>query len=318
MVLVLLSVMMGLWLIEVFIGLLQPITNAYRWDADTEYRLRSNLDLTFTTSEFSTRIQTNDLGLRDPAWSTEEKRPVVLLVGDSFVFGHGVEQADTFAARLQESLGPGVRVVNSGHPGWDTRNELAWLETQGPTFHPQVVVLGVVLNDILGNSGEFRFSPTAQGWLRHLPFKSLGATLQYLMDDPLFVLFRLGFDVPYGAVDHVDCLRKDRCVKGWQTTASLIQRFADGARRMGARPILAHLPTRPEIVRETGRAAYEPGLANDKLAAIAQASAIAFVAVTGLTPDYFYPQDGHWNAQGHQAATRALTPMVKNLLEPSP
>lgn len=317
-VLVLISVLVGLLLIETAISLSHPITTAYRWDAVTGYRLRPGLDLTFATSEFSTRIQTNGEGLRDPAWDQAETRPVVLLVGDSFVFGHGVEQADSFAARLQKSLGQEVRVVNAGHPGWDTRNELAWLTAEGSHFRPRIVVLGVVLNDMLGNSGQFHFSPTARGWLRHLPFTAVGATLQYLLDDPLFVLFRLGFNVPYGAVDHVECLRQDRCVNGWQSTARLAAQFAQQARRMGAQPVLAHLPTRPEITTDPERPAYTPDLASRNLADIAAAAAMPFVSVSGLSPGHYFPRDGHWNAEGHRAAAQTLEPILRDLLRKTP
>lgn len=40
------------------------------------------------------------------------------LIGDSQVFGWGLDDRETIAARLQASLGPGVKVVNAGVPGY--------------------------------------------------------------------------------------------------------------------------------------------------------------------------------------------------------
>lgn len=61
-----------------------------------------------------TRVRINASGLRGadlPAPSADE----VLIVGDSQVFGLGVEEDQTFAARV-EGLLPGARVVNAGVP----------------------------------------------------------------------------------------------------------------------------------------------------------------------------------------------------------
>jgi hypothetical protein len=63
----------------------------------------------------------------------------VHLVGDSQVFGWGLSDDETLAARLQRLLGPGVQVVNHGVPGFgptDYLNTLAGL----PATEPVVVV----------------------------------------------------------------------------------------------------------------------------------------------------------------------------------
>lgn len=309
------SILAGLASIEWAIAWLQPITKAYRWDSATDYRLRPNLDLRFDTDEFSTRIRTNGQGLRDPAWQDNESRPVVLLVGDSLVFGHGVEQADSFAVGLQNILGNGVRVVNSGHPGWDTRRELAWLRAEGLRYRPRVVVVGFVLNDVLSNSGEFRFSPTAGGWLRYLPFPAISTTFQYLLNDPKFLFFRLGFGVPYGSVDHIGCLRVGQCEAGWRATADLIRQLSAEVRSMGANLVLAHLPTRPEAEIDPALTHYQHDLAARKLEAIAGQEGIRFLSIPGLGTSSFFPRDGHWTPMGHRNAARALAPVVAESLD---
>lgn len=310
------SVLVGMALIEAAIAWLQPITTAYRWDAVTGYRLRPNLSFTFATAEFTTRIATNSHGLREPEPTPGDVRPVVLVLGDSFAFGHGVDQEQSFPALLQQRLGGRARVVNSGHPGWGTVQEAAWFDAEGRGLAPKVVVIGFVLNDVLANSGEFRFSPTATGWLRHLPFPAIGTTLEYLLDDPRFVLFRLGFNVAYGATDHTLCLVPDGCAKGWAATAQVLARLAADIRAQGAVPVLAHLPTRPE----TGGAEpqRQAGHGAGQLAAIAGQADMRFVTVGGLDAAAFYPRDGHWTAAGHRVAADTLLPLLADLLEPSP
>lgn len=316
--LVIASILAGLTVIEWGIARVQPITTAYRWDAATGYRLRSDLDFRFATPEFATDIRTNAQGLRDPDWNPDEHRPVLLVLGDSFVFGHGVQADEALPARLQAALGSDTRIVNSGHPGWATTHELAFLRAEGPHYHPKAVVVGFVLNDVLANAGIFKFSPTATSWLRHLPFPAVATTLEYLFNDPLFVLFRLGLNVPYGAVNHLDCLRPGRCEEGWRETERVLAELAAEARRQGTPVLLVHLPTRPELVRDDGVAAYEPDLADHNLAAMAGRLGMAYAGLVRSRDlagnGSFFSRDGHWTAAGHGIAALTLEPAVLAVL----
>jgi hypothetical protein len=60
-----------------------------------EFVLRPNLDISHKASEFSARIRTTDLGYR---WiDNASLTPDYLFLGDSFTFGHGVSDEETFA-----------------------------------------------------------------------------------------------------------------------------------------------------------------------------------------------------------------------------
>ncbi len=90
----------------------------------------------------------NSLGYRDA-----EPRPkaldekLVLVVGDSFAAGHGIDRAeDRFADRLGRDLGPGWRVANAAKIGWDTVDEGQALRAY--PVAPDVVVLAYFVNDI--------------------------------------------------------------------------------------------------------------------------------------------------------------------------
>lgn len=63
----------------------------------------------------------------------------VHLVGDSQVFGWGLSDEETLAARLQQRLGTGVQVVNHGVPGFGPTDYLATLAAL-PAGEPVVVV----------------------------------------------------------------------------------------------------------------------------------------------------------------------------------
>jgi len=63
-----------------------------------------------------------------PAAPTEAEREI-WLIGDSQVFGWGLDDAETVAARLQTYLGADYRIVNAGVPGYGPMTYVRVLET---------------------------------------------------------------------------------------------------------------------------------------------------------------------------------------------
>src|SRR3990172_4784781 len=80
------------------------------------------------------------LGGRDP-------RPRVLVLGDSMIFGPGVEEPDRVTERL-EAAEPGWRVDNLGMVGFGPDLMLRVLEAKGLATHPAVVVLVMFSHDV--------------------------------------------------------------------------------------------------------------------------------------------------------------------------
>lgn len=99
----------------------------------------------------------NSLGYRDLEPPADPGgRQVVMVLGDSFAAGHGVDAvADRFSDLLSKSLGPSRLVVNVAKIGWDTSDELKALR-EFP-LRPDVVVLAYYVNDIYGAAGRSGF-----------------------------------------------------------------------------------------------------------------------------------------------------------------
>ena len=76
---------------------------------------------------------------------TQKKR--ILLLGDSIVYGLGVEFTDTFAYKLQMML-PKHDWINAGVGGWNTENESQWLLWEGLYLEPDLVILFITANDV--------------------------------------------------------------------------------------------------------------------------------------------------------------------------
>lgn len=98
----------------------------------------------------------NSLGFRGGEVSPLKGEGVVriLCLGDSVTHGMTMETEKTFSAVLERLLAgrflPGrFEVINGGVPGYTTDQELAFLEENGLDLHPDIVIVGFVLNDVI-------------------------------------------------------------------------------------------------------------------------------------------------------------------------
>lgn len=97
------------------------------------------------------QIETNDQGFRGPLPSGEPDEPRVMTLGDSFTFGLGAPEGQTYPARLERSLtglGAASEVFDVSFPGWAPSNELAAYRQLGRPLQPKVVVLGFTIDDL--------------------------------------------------------------------------------------------------------------------------------------------------------------------------
>lgn len=126
----------------------------YQPDPPRRYRLTPGFHGTITNQvEFDTEVSLNRLGLRGP--EVGEKPPGgvrILALGDSFTFGVGAQDGETFPARLEEVLrskGVPAQVLNAGAPGFGVPDAVAWYERYGIELEPDAIVLAVFLaNDL--------------------------------------------------------------------------------------------------------------------------------------------------------------------------
>jgi hypothetical protein len=127
-----------------------PALQPFVYSPDYGWRLRSGWR---GRTRDGRPVTLNDAGFRGPVWGTATAgRRRVLLLGDSLTFGTGVEDGETFTARLRERA-PRFQPLNLGVSGYGTDQELLLLEREGLALEPEVVVLNVCVgNDIFDNA----------------------------------------------------------------------------------------------------------------------------------------------------------------------
>ncbi len=115
------------------------------------YENRKGLDMMFGNYP----MRTNQSGMREDVDYPIERRPEsvrIMGIGDSAMFGWGVDQNEDYLGVMETLLnaredGIAYEVLNTGVPGYNTRQELELLKAQGLAYRPDVVVLGWCLND---------------------------------------------------------------------------------------------------------------------------------------------------------------------------
>lgn len=90
------------------------------------------------------RVKQNRYGYRGPEYPHErtEKTRVVVL-GDSFVWGFGVEDEEIFTSVMEKRAAGSLEVVNMGVSGYDNGQEVLLWRKKGRLFHPDEVILMV-------------------------------------------------------------------------------------------------------------------------------------------------------------------------------
>jgi lysophospholipase L1-like esterase len=113
-------------------------------DAQLLWRNRSNLDHSF----YATRVFTDSMGIRiySKQGSSRHSSVTVLSLGASPTFGWGVEYEQTYSAQLEKLLN--IRVINGGQIGFSSEQGRKMLPALLQRFHPQVVLIPYVINDV--------------------------------------------------------------------------------------------------------------------------------------------------------------------------
>lgn len=120
--------------------------------------------------EFDYLWRINSLGMRDREHPRHKPAGVyrILVLGDSFVQGHGVRLEDTMVARLETSLArtprePTIEVLNAGIFGYSPLLEYLYLRELIQPFDPDLVIVGFFLGNDVGEDDFYasraRFGP---------------------------------------------------------------------------------------------------------------------------------------------------------------
>lgn len=265
--------------------------------------------------------RTNSMGVRGPELALEP-RPGVLriaVLGDSIAMGQGIEESDTYAARLalllaQEDPRRDYEVVNLGLSGVTASHAAHRLEYVGLRYHPQLIVYGYTLNDIEGP--EYQASaPRDRDALRRLLARyqhSPSGLLRAVW--PRLVLAWSAFRPLPGSYELELVKNYRENPAAWREVEGALERIAAQGREGG---LCALLFIHPRLQDLSWLHAYTPFY--DQVAQAARARgfhvASGFDALRGERASALRLSelDPHPNAEGHRLLAEALRDAILSL-----
>jgi hypothetical protein len=287
------------------------LASIYRQDRDTDFSLQPDLRIpvNFDVLDLHFTFDTNHRGLRGrdelPPKAPDEYR--ILMLGDSFVFGFGVESDQTFSTLLQDGLSARVsrpvRVVNAGVPGYGTVQELKYYTHNAGDLLPNLVVLGFFENDYRDNMKHVVF---ADGYLMSDPVLFAG--------HPSVALEFISKRVLHPGRLYLDGDAFDGTVDESRTHALLQDLLA--ACRDGGRPLLVlNIPDRQKTKFMSSPSDPSEHHAPLPLPDEVIVDLLPSIENAQVTP---YLRDGHLNAEGHVLAAEALVSIVTKIIKKEP
>lgn len=159
---------------ELMLRMFAPQLLVPRYVTDSGFGIRvhcPNISIYHTTPDYRVNIRTNSMGIRaDREFAFDKSEGVfrVILLGDSFTFGYGVEIDHTYGAVLDRILaeeGIKAEVINLGVSGAGTAEELIMLNNVGLKFDPDMVIVGYCWNDVTNDIWSKLYTVGDQGQL---------------------------------------------------------------------------------------------------------------------------------------------------------
>ncbi|MEQ9570152.1 MAG: hypothetical protein RLN75_08175 [Longimicrobiales bacterium] len=274
-------------------------------DPSVGWRMVPNAEFEWTIDGRSNRYVANEQGFRSPYTRAEfaagERRVVVL--GDSFTFGTGVDSEDSWPALIDRRLADAT-VYNMGMPGVGVDQMWRIYAEYGAALEPHVVVLGFVDQDWDRSMTAFRLpeglsKPTFTlegGALRALTADDRPGhnRLRLERNSGVWGLVRLG-SRGLGRVAPVGAW--------WRVNAAVLDTLAAEVRDRGARLIVVRIPNRGV-----------PGF--PQLARHLSARGVAYLDLTEPErEEWFFRTDDHIDEDGHRFVAESVTPLVRAALD---
>lgn len=165
-----LGFLISLVIIEVFIRYIQdrrhPPSSVRRQDTKVHHSLIPGSFATTSDYDWRTTYRINSLGMRDKEYSAEKPENTfrILILGDSFTEGQGVDQDKVFAKILETGLQGKIKekkieVLNAGTFSYSPLLHYLYLKDRGLSLKPDLVIVNFDESDV---SDDLTYESQAQ------------------------------------------------------------------------------------------------------------------------------------------------------------
>lgn len=263
------------------------------------------------------RLSTDQWGFRGPGALEDTD---MFVFGDSFAFGHAVDDSDFFGC-----LAGGLSIKGIGAPAYSMVHPLLWMERLAPYLHGKTVAWFVYVgNDLDDNLRPELFGHRSPFVRRDQNSGEWEIFEGHVSPDPW------PFDSgPANYERFVEICRDSHLSRRvFSACGYLLERGRDVCRETGARlvvmtvPELSPLPlgqVEQVLARRGGREDFDRRLPDRRLAEICARLQIPFVALEDhLQPLDYLMHDVHWSKRGHRRVADVLREVHTKLAARTP
>ena len=357
--LVIVSILVGLLLIESYFAVFNPQLPVQTANKENEFKFfeydsllgwknKPNAEGIFVMPDSTTLVKINSKGLRDKEYDYNKPEGIkrIIVLGDSFTWGYGVEAKDRFTEILNNKLPDNYEVINMGVSGYGTDQELLTLEREGLKYNPDLVVVGFHPGtDLDDNTNAIRYSypkplfvlsenntlsltnipvPNKDDWTRRLEEDkgSWFAALKTFLSEHFhtYVFFSRVIDsnpTLSKLFQSIGLMEKQPFYKqySWDLTESLLGEINTVSKNNGARTIIFIIRYQYTDIRlndamdKIATNLFDFGKRND----IAVVDYLpTFIKYAGTGEQLYFKHDGHLTASGNKLAAEFI---YDNLVE---
>ena len=292
------------------------------------HRGRPNIDQRFRERDFDVAVQHDAEGFRKPGrpHAVPQGAPTLLVFGDSFTWGWGVEQGGIFTDQLSDDF-PGVSVRNLGIGGIGTLVEFRLFETGGfaKSLRPGDTVAVMFFRNDFEDNVAGRLSATVRGgevvpndvnidWDQRLDALRSRVYLFNLISYNLEAYFKSRRQAQLAAIGEDSTAAR--------VTEYYLSQFKKQSEAVGARFLVVEIPD---------RSLYGEGVADQRILDHCTTAHTLLLKLTrklgietlDLLPAFrtaaqespgqplAFANDSHWNASGHRVAARAIADRLR-------
>jgi len=255
------------------------------------------------------QVRTNRLGMRGGDPGPQDPSLIrAAILGDSFTFGFGIAEEQTYPRRLERILDESptgrehrFEVLNLGVVGYTSRDEAVVLKRKALPLDPRLVIIGYVLNDPETDPRQslHKYFDPPVWWRRFHVLRLLHLGWNWIDVHSL------------GGGDYIRYLHAPGREK-WKSVVAAFREIREAARERGARVMLVIFP----MIPRDGWAGYPYRDIHLQVAETVRAEGFEVVDLLPVFSRYspgelrLSPEDDHPGPLGHELAARAIAEAV--------
>ena len=334
----LLSVVFTLFLLELITHVFLPPTqltyinlNSKRWninDKERSYKLNPGYMGKLKSTEFENDIFVNSYGFRDisnyPSFLENPLNDNIFIIGDSFIFGVGVDYKNTIPANVEYDLN-GFNVFNLGTPSYALDDYYVTLN-QFLKYDPTFVVVSIFAGKLFGGADDIYATKKIKNQkmlqekkeieikLKNDPsliknkIKSLKKILSRHSALYNFTLLHFGTYMrskKSSLIDLNDEIIKKREI-GYQIYSNFLDELKKISEKKDFRTIILHIPPESDITNNYTET-------RDRILEITKSKNLDCIdgfSILKKHKNIYYPIDGHLNSSGNKIISKEISEMI--------